>query len=164
MRDRRTRRGFIKSGAPLVRRRIAIGLAALLVVQCGGSLPALAQQQQQTTPSQPVGGMPPPPEPSQNPETTTGQPVTGASPSGGPSSSTPQAPQQNGTQAPVGTAAAPYEKGIGVAASRPAGAVIAPAKQRRTRSFWIKTGVLIGAAVAVGTVVGLSSASPSRPQ
>ena len=33
-------------------------------------------------------------------------------------------------KAPLGTAAAPYEKGIGVAASRPAGAVIAPAKQR----------------------------------
>jgi hypothetical protein len=129
-------------------------------------MPALAQQQQQTAPSQPVGGMPPPPEPSQNPETTTGQPATGVSPSGGPSSSAPSAPktpQQSGTQAPVGTAAAPYEKGIGVAASRPAGAVIAPAKQRRTRSFWIKTGVLIGAAVAIGTVVGLSSTSPSRP-
>jgi hypothetical protein len=125
-------------------------------------MPALAQQQQQTAPNQPVGGMPPPPEPSQNPVTTTGQPATGASqaPSGVPPSG---APQQSGTQAPVGTAAAPYEKGIGVAASRPAGAVIAPAKQRRTRSFWIKTGVLLGAAVAVGTVVGLSSASPSRP-
>ena len=128
-------------------------------------MPALAQQQQQTAPSQPVGGMPPPPEPSQNPVTTTGQPTTGASqaPSSGPSSSAPSAPQQNGGQAPVGTAAAPYEKGVGVAASRPAGAVIAPAKQRRTRSFWIKTGVLIGAVVAGGTVVGLSSTSPSRP-
>ena len=70
--------------------------------------------------------------------------------------------QQSGTQAPVGTAAAPYEKGIGVAASRPAGAVIAPAKQRRTRSILIKVGVLLAAGVAIGTVVGLSSASPSR--
>jgi hypothetical protein len=59
---------------------------------------------------------------------------------------------------------APYEKGIGIAASRPAGAVIAPAKQRRTRSFVIKTSLIIGAAVAVGTVVALSSGSPSRPQ
>lgn len=59
---------------------------------------------------------------------------------------------------------APYEKGMGIAASRPAGAVIAPAKQRRTRSFVIKVSLIVGAAVAVGTVVGLSSASPSRPQ
>jgi hypothetical protein len=70
--------------------------------------------------------------------------------------------QQSGTQGPVGTAAAPYEKGIGVAASRPAGAVIAPAKQRRTRSILIKVGVLLAAGAAIGTVVALSSASPSR--
>jgi hypothetical protein len=63
----------------------------------------------------------------------------------------------------LGTAVAPYETGIGVAASRPAGAVIAPAKQRRTRSFVIKLGVLIGACAAVGTVVALSNASPSQP-
>jgi hypothetical protein len=51
----------------------------------------------------------------------------------------------------------------GVAASRPAGAVIAPGKQRRARSILIRVGVIVGAAVAVGTVVGLSHASPSRP-
>jgi hypothetical protein len=71
--------------------------------------------------------------------------------------------QQNGNTAPVGTAAAPYEKGVGVAASRPAGAVIAPAKQKRTRSILIKVGLIVAAAVAVGTVVALSSASPSTP-
>jgi len=71
--------------------------------------------------------------------------------------------QQGNTQAPVGTAAAPYEKTTGVAASRPAGAAIAPARQRRARSILISFGVIVGAAVAVGTVVGLSHASPSRP-
>ena len=70
--------------------------------------------------------------------------------------------QQNGNK-PVGTAAAPYEKPVGVAAARPAGAAIAPAKQRRVRSFLIRTSLLIGGAVAVGTVVGLSEASPSKP-
>ncbi len=65
---------------------------------------------------------------------------------------------------PVGTAAAPYEKITGVTASRPAGAVIAPAKQRRVRSILIRVGVVVGAAVAVGTVVALSHGSPSRPQ
>ena len=82
---------------------------------------------------------------------------------GGASSSAPEQ-QQNNTSQPVGTAAAPYEKMMGVPASRPAGAVIAPAKQRRTRSFLIRVGVILAAGVAVGTVVGLSKASPSRPK
>lgn len=72
-------------------------------------------------------------------------------------------PQQDGAQKPVGTAAAPYETTTGVAASRPAGAVIAPAKQRRARSILIRVGVVVGAAVAIGSVVLLSHASPSRP-
>jgi hypothetical protein len=73
-------------------------------------------------------------------------------------------PQQQKTPEPLGTAAAPYEKGTGVAASRPAGAVIAPAKQKRARSFVIKVAIIVGAAVAIGTVVGLSEASPSHPR
>jgi len=71
--------------------------------------------------------------------------------------------QQNETQEPVGTAAAQPVNTTGVAASNPAGAAIAPAKQRRARSFLIKVGALVGAGVAVGTVVALSSGSPSRP-
>ncbi len=71
--------------------------------------------------------------------------------------------QQDNVQKPVGTAAAPYETTTGVAASRPAGAVIAPAKQRRARSILIRVGVVVGAAVAIGSVVLLSHASPSRP-
>lgn len=89
-------------------------------------------------------------------------PATGA-----PSAQLPAAPQaaqqQEPSNQPMGTAAAPYETPVGVAVSRPAGAAIAPAKQRRTRSFIIKMGLVIGAAVAVGTVVALSKASPSRP-
>jgi hypothetical protein len=52
---------------------------------------------------------------------------------------------------------------VGVAASRPAGAAIAPAKQKRARTLLIKVGIVVGVAVAVGTVVALSNASPSRP-
>jgi hypothetical protein len=80
-------------------------------------------------------------------------------------STLPSAPQQqqNGTSNPVGTAAAPYEKTTGVAASRPAGAVVAPAKQKRSRSFLIRVGLIVGSCVAVGTVVALSAGSPSRP-
>jgi hypothetical protein len=71
--------------------------------------------------------------------------------------------QQSNEPKPVGSAAAPYERTTGVAASRPAGAVIAPAKQRRARSILIRVGVVVGAAVAVGTVVVLSHGSSSRP-
>ncbi|HLW89435.1 MAG TPA: STAS domain-containing protein [Terriglobales bacterium] len=71
--------------------------------------------------------------------------------------------QQNGTQEPVGTAAAEFIKTTGVAASKPAGAAIAPAKQKRARSILIKVGAIMGAGVAVGTVVALASSSPSRP-
>jgi hypothetical protein len=70
-------------------------------------------------------------------------------------------PQQD--QEPVGTAAAGGVETTGVTASKPAGAAIAPAKQRRTRSFLIKVSAIVGASIAVGTVVALSNASPSRP-
>ncbi len=71
--------------------------------------------------------------------------------------------QPTGATNPVGTAVAPATRTTGVAGSQPAGAVIAPAKQRRVRIFLIKIGVVVGAAVAVGTVLALSHASPSRP-
>ncbi len=108
-----------------------------------------------------------------HPDATASQPAavsgdTGSSsPSAGESSSDPLPPapqqQQNGNSNPVGTAAAPYEKTTGIAASRPAGAVVAPAKQKRSRSFLIRIGLVVGACVAVGTVVALSAGSPSRP-
>ena len=71
--------------------------------------------------------------------------------------------QQDSANKPVGTAAAPLPKSGGVAASRPAGAVIAPGKQRRVRAILIRVGIVVGAAVAVGTVVALSRSSPARP-
>jgi hypothetical protein len=66
-------------------------------------------------------------------------------------------------QKPVGTAAGPYTKTTGVAGSRPAGAAIAPAKQKRKKALMIRVGLIVGGAVAVGTVAGLSMASSSRP-
>ena len=71
--------------------------------------------------------------------------------------------QQNNTPAPVGTAAAPYFKPEGVPASRPAGAAIAPARQKRTRSFAIRVALLVGAGIAIGTVAAASLGSPARP-
>jgi hypothetical protein len=96
-----------------------------------------------------------------NPAPARSQTADQGAPSGASQSQSDQ--QQNTAPKPVGTAAAPYEKTTGVAASRPAGAVIAPAKQRRARAILIRVGVIVGAAVAVGTVVALSKGSPSRP-
>jgi hypothetical protein len=99
-------------------------------------------------------------EPPDSPVPARSQASDGSQPPGGPESSA--QPLQNGTE-PVGTAAAPYEKPLGVAASRPAGAVMAPAKQRRTRTILIRVGLIAGAAAAIGIVVALSKSSPSRP-
>ncbi len=66
-------------------------------------------------------------------------------------------------QRPVGTAAAEAPTTTGVAASEPAGVAIAPAKQHRARTIIIRTGAIIGAAVAVGVVVGLTEATSSKP-
>jgi hypothetical protein len=80
-----------------------------------------------------------------------------------------QAPSDQGMtsqlppQRPVGTAAAEAPNTSGIAASEPAGVAIAPAKQRRARTIIIRTGAIIGAAVAVGAVVALTEATGSKP-
>jgi len=73
------------------------------------------------------------------------------------------AQQQNSAGQPSGTAAAPAGTISGSVASRPAGAAIAPAKQRQVRSFLIKLGVVAGAGIALGTVYALSRGSSSTP-
>jgi len=72
-------------------------------------------------------------------------------------------PSQTAPQKPVGTAAAETSKASGVAASQPAGVAIAPAKQRRVRMVVIRVGAILGAGAAVGTVVALTQATPSKP-
>ena len=145
-------------------RQIVHCLVMLLAVPFGKAAMALPQQAENVSPAQP---QPQNSDSGAKPGTDTTQPAPVPSQAtddnrqnGSPQTAPEQ--QQSGTQAPVGTAAAPYEKGIGVAASRPAGAVIAPAKQRRTRSILIKVGVILAAGVAIGTVAGLSAASPSK--
>jgi hypothetical protein len=90
---------------------------------------------------------------------------TVAEPQGAQAATPPSAPDQNqnGGAKPVGTAAAPLEKTTGVSASRPAGAVIAPAKQRRARAIFIRVAVVVAAAAAVGAVIGLSKTNNGRP-
>lgn len=71
--------------------------------------------------------------------------------------------QDNPNARPVGTAAAPLTRPTGIAASRPAGAAIAPGKQKRVRPIVIRVAIIVGAAAAIGAVAGLSKSSPSRP-
>jgi hypothetical protein len=66
-------------------------------------------------------------------------------------------------QKPVGTAAAGASTVSGVAASQPAGVAVAPAKQRRARTIVLRVGAIVGACAAVGTVVALTQATPSKP-
>lgn len=140
----RSMRNFVR----LTRTVIAGCLATILSVPSADAAPAFRQQdglaqQSQTTPAKP-----------QDADHTV-QP--------GGSQDSAEQPQSGGAK-PVGTAAAPYERTAGVAASKPAGAVIAPAKQRRARSLFIKVSIVAGACIAIGTVAGLSHASPSHPQ
>lgn len=72
-------------------------------------------------------------------------------------------PQQPAPQEPLGAAAAEQIKTAGGGASRPAGNAIAPEKQHQYRSLIIKLGAVAAAGIAVGTVYGLSHATPSVP-
>jgi hypothetical protein len=83
--------------------------------------------------------------------------------SGSSQSASPEAQAQSTPQKPVGTAAAEAPNATGVAASQPAGVAIAPAKQHRVRTIVLRTGAIIGAGVAVGSVVALTAATPSKP-
>ena len=95
----------------------------------------------------------------QSPPAETTQPPAPAQTEQPPSSSVTPADQN-----PAGAAAAQRGKTAGVAASRPAGAALAPAKQRHPRSLIVKLGVIAGAGAALGTVFALSQAGgSSRP-
>jgi hypothetical protein len=70
---------------------------------------------------------------------------------------------QSPPQKPAGTAAAEAPHATGIAASQPAGVAVAPAKQRRVRTIVLRVGAIVGAGVAIGTVVALTAATSSRP-
>lgn len=85
-----------------------------------------------------------------------------------PNSNAPAQPQASGTQDqklqhPVGTAAAEAPKVNGITAAQPAGVALAPAKQRRVRIIALKVGAIIGASAALGVIIALSEATPSKP-
>jgi len=112
----------------------------------------LSQSQNQTpaSSSQPGGAQP----------ANAQQPAT-PPPAAAPAVQAPSTPAP--AQRPVGTAAAETPVVSGVAASQPAGVAIAPAKQRRVRTLVLRMGAIVGAGVAVGTVVALTAATPSKP-
>jgi hypothetical protein len=112
-----------------------------------------AQTQDQSSPNNPRP----------QPESQPSAPAQGQqAPASQPQSQSPQSPSQQ-PQRPVGTAAAETSNAGGVAASQPAGVAIAPAKQRRVRTIVLRVGALVGAGVAVGTVVALTQATSSKP-
>ena len=140
-------------GRDLVSRQIAACLVFIVAAQLsyGAPLPPQQSVARQNAPATQVaendgGGSALPEAPAPQPE---------AAPASG--------DQQSNPQKPVGTAAAPVTRPSGVAGSRPAGAAIAPAKQRRVRRLLVRWGIVLGAAAAVGTVAALSYGSQSRP-
>jgi hypothetical protein len=72
-------------------------------------------------------------------------------------------PSQQPATAPSGAAGAKAAKVKGAPVAKPAGAAVAPARQRGHRSLLIKLGLVAGAGIAVGSVVGLAERSPARP-
>ena len=153
-----TRSARVRKLIGVLHKPVAIGLALLMIAPLG-----LAEAT--PLPSAPVPQTPGTQQDGQNPATAAQQPANAPAAAPGQNGEPQAAPQSSQTNPPPpqGTAAAPVERTVGVAASRPAGAAIAPAKQKRARSFLIRVGIVVGAAVAVGTVVALSNASPSRP-
>lgn len=156
---------------------LVVALCALLIVQTAA---ATAQEPVQNakasstataemSSSQPVEELPSAPVPQSSTQPQQTQPAQ--QPASQPQQPASQPQQQNQQQpgppqdgqAPVGTAAAPYEKPTGIPGSRPAGAAIAPAKQRRVRAIVISLAVVLAGAGAIGAVAGMSKASHSQP-
>lgn len=75
----------------------------------------------------------------------------------------PQPEQEQKLQRPVGTAAAAAPGVSGVTAAQPAGVAIAPAKQHRVRTIILRTGAILAGGAALGSVIALTKATPSKP-
>jgi hypothetical protein len=133
--------------------------SVLIFVLSATTGPLFAQQQapasdQPAQSSQPPQSVQPPIELPDSPGRSSAQTST---PAPAPQQNAPQIPKQ-----PSGTAVAPAVQVSGSAASKPAGAAIAPPRQRQVRSWLIRFGFIAGAGAALGTVVALSAASPGH--
>ena len=150
---------------------VSVTMSPLLVAQdatapAGTAPTAPAQQSTQAAPATQQGTQPAP-DSQQTPSNPNNLPPVEMPENPGQNNSTnqqnlPSAPKQQGPAQPNGTAVAPPIELSGGAASKPAGVAIAPPKQRQIRSLLIKLGFLAGAGIAIGTVVGLSAASPGH--
>lgn len=152
--------GKMRSSSQWLQREIAVLLALVLTISTGEGGTALAQQASQGANASNASAvsetaLPDNPAPATSQSSDQAQQAAGQQPG--------SVEPQTDARKPVGTAAAPYERTMGVAASRPAGAAIAPAKQRRVRTIFISVGIIVGAGIAVGSVAALSHGSPSRP-
>jgi len=135
-----------------IERPIACSLVILLVAPLAGA----ANQQLPSAPLPQVAANQTPSSLAQSNPQNSGTPAAGQNKQPGTSAN-----QQN--PAPVGTAAAPMVTTAGAPGSRPAGAAIAPAKQRRTHTLAIRVALLVGAGIAIGTVAAATMGSPSHP-
>lgn len=128
------------------------------------------QQNQGTTvdptqaPLQPVTTYPEAPTPQEEQTQPAAQPSPSPTTSTTTTTTTAPAPKdQKPVSEPVGAAAAEKVPTAGGAASKPAGAAIAPAKQHQTRSLLIKIGAIAAGGIAAGTIYALSKGTSSKP-
>ncbi len=136
---------------------VLCGGPELMQAQEGSAAPQNSQQQQNGVTVDPSRG-PLQPVPSQNQQNQQSPaPELPANP-------TPQTSSEPQVQQPLGTATAEGVATVGGTASRPAGAAIAPAKQKQRRSLLLKIGLIAAAGIAGGTVYALSKGTPSKPQ
>ncbi len=149
-------------------RKVAVCLSVIMLLPTGS--PVLANAQQVSAGPSAEAAAKTNPEPSSqsaklntNGDEADALPDAPSAQSGEPSGASAATGQENNSTKPLGTAAAPELKPSGVMGSKPAGAAIAPARQRRVHTILISIGVVIGAGIAVGTVAALSHGSPSRP-
>jgi hypothetical protein len=163
---------------------LALSLSGYLVAQDGPSANPSAMIDTQNQPASSVASSTAEVASSELPDspgTAWGQSQDASTPQNSSSqSATPSSPQTENSQAasapdqtqkdqtqkpqrPVGTAAAEAPKVNGVTAAQPSGVAIAPAKQRRVRTIVLKVGAMVGAGVAVGTVIALTAGTPSKP-
>jgi len=105
------------------------------------------------------------PAPQQTDSTQSSAPVAAQSSTeqNGPQEQPQQPRQQPKLQRPVGTAAAAAPGVSGVTAAQPAGVAIAPAKQHRVRTIVLRTGAILAGGAALGGVIALTRATPSKP-
>lgn len=130
------------------------GSPELLQAQSTASPPATQDTQQSQSPP---GGIV---DPSKGPL----QPIPpSTTPPEAPTAQQGQAPATEQPKQPLGTAVGQQGVTVGGPASTPAGAAIAPAKQRQYRSLLIKIGAIAAVGAAVGAVMALTRSSPSHP-